>query len=204
MSCDHKKCQPESNIGSMGMKVKVWRWKFKPGNNIVRVWLWGPNVKVWKWNCESVKKKLCKWKCESVKVKKLKCESVKVNVWKCESETAKVGKWKYESESEYMKVKMWNCQPESNIGEHGYDWKAPAQRFQPEKPAVLIQQCPHLTIFVTVFKFAQKTSLLFGMDDPTKTDEFLEKFQTAFDPPPSFSENHVALFFQNTWPKKRL
>ena len=38
-----------------------------------------------------------------------------------------------------------------------------------------------------------------GMDGPTKTDEFLEKFQTAFGPPPpSFSENHVALFFQNT------
>ena len=33
-----------------------------------------------------------------------------------------------------------------------------------------------------------------GKDDISKTDEFLEKFQTAFDPPPSFSENHVALF----------
>ena len=31
----------------------------------------------------------------------------------------------------------------------------------------------------------------------SKTDEFLEKFQTAFDPPPSFSENHVANFFAN-------
>ena len=31
-----------------------------------------------------------------------------------------------------------------------------------------------------------------GTDGVTKTDEFLEKFQTAFDP--SFSENHVALF----------
>ena len=30
--------------------------------------------------------------------------------------------------------------------------------------------------------------------DATKTDEFSEKFQTAFDPlPPSFSENHVAI-----------
>ena len=28
-----------------------------------------------------------------------------------------------------------------------------------------------------------------------KTDEFLEKFQTAFDPALSFSENHVAIFF---------
>ena len=25
-----------------------------------------------------------------------------------------------------------------------------------------------------------------GMDGPTKTDEFSEKFQTAFDPPPHF------------------
>ena len=33
----------------------------------------------------------------------------------------------------------------------------------------------------------------------TKTDEFLEKFQTAFEPPfpPSFSENHVANFVSN-------
>ena len=33
-----------------------------------------------------------------------------------------------------------------------------------------------------------------GMDAVTKTDEFSEKFQTAFDPPLSFSENHVAIF----------
>ena len=33
-----------------------------------------------------------------------------------------------------------------------------------------------------------------GMPDTSKTDEFSEKFQTAFDPP-SFSENHVAVFF---------
>ena len=33
-----------------------------------------------------------------------------------------------------------------------------------------------------------------GMPVPTKTDEFSEKFQTAFDPPPSFSENHIADF----------
>ena len=34
-----------------------------------------------------------------------------------------------------------------------------------------------------------------GTDGATKTDEFSEKFQTAFDPPPpSFSENHVADF----------
>ena len=27
--------------------------------------------------------------------------------------------------------------------------------------------------------------------DAAETDEFLEKFQMAFDPPPSFLENHV-------------
>ena len=30
----------------------------------------------------------------------------------------------------------------------------------------------------------------------TNIDEFLEKFQTAFEPPPSFSENHVANLYQ--------
>ena len=33
-----------------------------------------------------------------------------------------------------------------------------------------------------------------GTDGHTKKDETSEKFQTAFDPPPSFSENHVADF----------
>ena len=34
-----------------------------------------------------------------------------------------------------------------------------------------------------------------GKDPATKSDEFLEKFQTAFGPPPSFLENHIAIFF---------
>ena len=33
-----------------------------------------------------------------------------------------------------------------------------------------------------------------GMHAATKTDEFSEKFQTAFNPPPSFSENDIADF----------
>ena len=33
-----------------------------------------------------------------------------------------------------------------------------------------------------------------GTGDGTKADEFSGKFQTAFDPPPSFSENHIAFF----------
>ena len=36
--------------------------------------------------------------------------------------------------------------------------------------------------------------LRLGTDGDTKTDEFSEKFQTAFDPPPSFLENHIADF----------
>ena len=43
-----------------------------------------------------------------------------------------------------------------------------------------------------------------GKLSPSKTDEFSEKFQTAFDPPPSFSESYVANFFWNSWPKYRL
>ena len=33
------------------------------------------------------------------------------------------------------------------------------------------------------------------MGGATKTDEFLEKFQTAFDPPPSLLENYIANFY---------
>ena len=37
---------------------------------------------------------------------------------------------------------------------------------------------------------------MLGKDPATKSDEFLEKFQTAFDPsPPSFLENYIAIFF---------
>ena len=36
----------------------------------------------------------------------------------------------------------------------------------------------------------------FGTVDSTKTDEFSEKFQNAFDPPPSFSENYIAFFLK--------
>ena len=41
-------------------------------------------------------------------------------------------------------------------------------------------------------------TLELGKRLPTKTDEFLEKFQTAFDSPPSsFSENYVADFLKS-------
>ena len=40
-----------------------------------------------------------------------------------------------------------------------------------------------------------KASLSLGKGAATKSDEFLEKFQTAFDPLPSFLENFVANFF---------
>ena len=35
----------------------------------------------------------------------------------------------------------------------------------------------------------------FGKSGATKLDEFSEKFQTAFDPLPSFLENYIAIFF---------
>ena len=37
--------------------------------------------------------------------------------------------------------------------------------------------------------------LALGKGPATKSDEFLEKFQTAFDPPSSFLEIYVANFF---------
>ena len=36
--------------------------------------------------------------------------------------------------------------------------------------------------------------LEYGKPTATKTDEFSEKFQTVFNPPPSFSENDIADF----------
>ena len=32
-----------------------------------------------------------------------------------------------------------------------------------------------------------------GKDPATKSDEILEKFQTAFDPPPSLSETYISI-----------
>ena len=40
---------------------------------------------------------------------------------------------------------------------------------------------------------------LLGKGSATKSDEVLEKFQTAFDPPPSFLENYVANFLWHIW-----
>ena len=37
-------------------------------------------------------------------------------------------------------------------------------------------------------------NLVLGTEHVTNTDEFLEQFQMAFDPPSSFSENHIANF----------
>ena len=42
-------------------------------------------------------------------------------------------------------------------------------------------------------------SLDLGKDPATKFYEFLEKFQAAFDPPPSFLENYVAIFSWWIW-----
>ena len=47
-------------------------------------------------------------------------------------------------------------------------------------------------LFLHSYEYVCREAL--GMDGPTKTDEFSEKFQTAFDPPPSFLENYIADF----------
>ena len=41
-----------------------------------------------------------------------------------------------------------------------------------------------------------------GTGGGTKTDEFSEKYQTAFDLPPSFSETFIAIFLMDTKPSK--
>ena len=41
----------------------------------------------------------------------------------------------------------------------------------------------------------QETLSMLGKGPATKSDEFLEKFQTAFDPPGSFLENYIANFY---------
>ena len=46
-----------------------------------------------------------------------------------------------------------------------------------------LSQLMHLLSFVSL-----------GTGHVTKSDEFSEKFQTAFDTPPSFSESYIALF----------
>ena len=62
----------------------------------------------------------------------------------------------------------------------------------------MIRQIPLLMTFLI------KYFLYLGTPSPSKTDEFSEKFQTAIDPPPHFSESCIANFFWNSWPKYRL
>ena len=42
----------------------------------------------------------------------------------------------------------------------------------------------HTWIYTAIYIDSKKQSASLGTDDGTKTDEFSEKFQTAFDPPP--------------------
>ena len=44
-------------------------------------------------------------------------------------------------------------------------------------------------------------STFLGTGKVNRSDEFSEKFQTAFDPPPSFSESYIALFATKLWQK---
>ena len=54
---------------------------------------------------------------------------------------------------------------------------------------------PYFTIMVQGISCTNSCSVgQLGKDPTTKSDEFLEKFQTAYDPP-SFLENYVADFF---------
>ena len=53
----------------------------------------------------------------------------------------------------------------------------------------------HQSLFVWAkWKETIITGLVLGKDPATKSDEFLKKIQTAFDPPPSFLENYIANF----------
>ena len=49
-------------------------------------------------------------------------------------------------------------------------------------------------IFGVAWLYSEDGGYSLGKDGVSKIDVFSEKFQTAFDPPPSFLENHVALF----------
>ena len=49
-------------------------------------------------------------------------------------------------------------------------------------------------IFGVAWLYSEDGGYSLGKDGVSKIDVFSEKFQTAFDPPPSFLENHVGLF----------
>ena len=58
---------------------------------------------------------------------------------------------------------------------------------------------PHISMKLESYQLFVKTKVLgqlqcnfLGKDGPTKTDEFLEKFQTAFDPPPPHFRDKIA------------
>ena len=54
-----------------------------------------------------------------------------------------------------------------------------------------------IAIINSVIEHKTRQLASLGKLSPSKTDEFSEKFQTAYDPPPppSFSESYVANFF---------
>ena len=61
------------------------------------------------------------------------------------------------------------------------------------KLAILTFRCPK-DMYIPNFTRIPLEFLVLEMPNNSKTDEFSEKFQTAFGPPPSFSENHIAIF----------
>ena len=54
--------------------------------------------------------------------------------------------------------------------------------------------CKSINLHAALLLLSQGSYDLLGTNGNTKTDVFSEKFQMAFDPPPSFSENYIADF----------
>ena len=64
--------------------------------------------------------------------------------------------------------------------------------------AICCQSFEHNVCFFRspVLLFICMRCLLLGTGSVSKMDKFTEKFQTAFDPSPSFLENHIAIFLE--------
>ena len=78
--------------------------------------------------------------------------------------------------------------PDASSSKISWWWNRPPSAFQHPSTNKNLKQLQ---------KLQNWTNDALGLGKPTssKTDEFLEKFQTAFDPPPpSFSESYIAIF----------
>ena len=79
---------------------------------------------------------------------------------------------------------------------HCHPQTAPTYIIWPSYSAMEMTKFWRISVLAIALKVCHLPHL--GTGDDTKTDEFSEEFQTAFDffPPPTFSENHVANFIQ--------